>query len=474
MFLKKFNIKLFLKVVFTLFFTLIITEFSFRAYLSLKSIATYKNSDKNYNLCMVGGSTSKGIPFNEKISIPKLVSYTFKDTLDGKKINIYNISEAGMPISKAYWDTRELTLGIKKGTMLLYTGINDTYNNNEDDTNFFLLKLLHKSWVLSKIYYLYNPWQGSKDHYEFYYEEILKILNAKKWTVISSTLVGNYSDFAPNIHNVDFIESKLFNNIHQNIPVKYPIEVDSINRFNENAYLFYKTGKYYLKENNIDSANRYFMFAVDVDYSIRPSSYKNKFIKDISKQYNIVCVDANHLFYTTSGGVLPGYNLFMDAHHPTLKGYALIAELFVGALKETHQIDEKKSIKLNAIENAFNLTPEFYANAYLETAIWHILESFYTLSYHDRLQKAGEFLHKADSQIFDKARYYYWNCLLLLLEEDYEKWSYFYTKYKEEINFSYPIKHVQNFERIEEKLNQGIIKSEINKKHADDFLSKLN
>lgn len=462
------KVKTILKFILALIILALCIELIYRGALYSKSFFTYHGYEYDFNLCMVGGSTSLGVPFNKKVSIPRLVSFAFNDSINGHEIAIHNLSKAGMPISTAFWKTRDLVLGIDSGTMLLYVGINDPYLN-ENNNNSFWFKLMHKSWVVSKINYLLNPWNSSKQHYEFYYEEIIKMLQNKGWTIVNSTLVGNFSEFAPNVNDKNFYELDEFDFlIDKELNLSKPV-------FNsKNPFAYYKKGAAYLKQNNTDSINKYFQLAVDLDYSIRPSTFKNEFIMDIAKKYKIQTIDPYSLFLKKSNNILPGYNLFMDAHHPNLEGYILISQLFVEKIETIYNIKKTNYLDVEKVEKVFQLDTKFYDEANLNTAAWHISESFYSLYYEDRIEKARQYLNKIQNNNLLAKESSYWNCILLLLEEDFTMWESIYKTNMNQMDYSYPIKSVPYFDRLIKKINLGCQKGLIKENLANKFLSKLN
>lgn len=467
MFLKRSSFLL--KIILVLFLSILFLEGIYRLSLKVISYVKYNKYSQFHNICMVGGSTACGVPFQEKVSIPILVSLSFNNCINNKNINVINLAESGMPISTAYWRTRELVMGLDNGTMLLYTGINDPFLNHKDkNIGFFYLS--NKIWVLARIKYLINPWNTSKQKYEYYYEEIIKMLNKHHWTIISSTLVGNYSEFSPNISIYDIKKNRIEKFNQNNVAELGITDLKGMIK-NDSPMFAYLTGKSFILNNKIDSANTCFLNAVDMDYSIRPSSYKNDFIKTISKKHNVTYIDPFSYFLELSDSILPGYNLFMDAHHPTLFGYVEIANLFSEKIAEKNSIKNHKPLTINKVYEQLKIDEQFYNNVYLESAKWHILESFYSQYYFDRLNKSSYYFSKI---IVKSKDYYYWQSIYYILSQKFEFFEILYKNQHANMNFNYPISKVSNFTRIEENLNKGVSEKLLSEKIAKEYLKKLN
>ena len=86
-------LRLLLKILLATLFFLLLLELSYRAaeHIMVK-LNTKDSQNSQYPICMIGGSTSVGEPFQDKISIPKLVSYALNGKIKEREISIHNLA----------------------------------------------------------------------------------------------------------------------------------------------------------------------------------------------------------------------------------------------------------------------------------------------------------------------------------------------------------------------------------------------
>ena len=292
------------------------------------------SSNNNFYVYVIGGSTSVGDPYHGRVSFPKIISYMFEGKINGKDIKIINLAELGAALEPQYWKLyQELFIRPQsEGVLLVYSGINEEITDVARDPSFKYWKGVQKSILLSKALLLIRNSENSFiiDSIPFYHNSILKyeyklektVKLAKKYglRIILSTLAGNIADFPPNkvdIYRQEALES--FNSAEK---------FENKGEFNKAIYGYkkiakeynivsYHLGKCYEGIKLYEKAREYYHRAIDSGAWMRPTTGQNRIIKKIAKRYNINLADTAECFQEESPNGLLGYDLFVDAHHPT-------------------------------------------------------------------------------------------------------------------------------------------------------------
>ncbi len=154
------------------------------------------DDDRYTCIYVLGESTSEGVQYQDKISPAILVSFAFNDTIDGRPTRIINLAYSGTNASYAYYQYYFSLLfkPHRNALVLIYSGINEGIENNEDP-GFENWQTLQHSIVLSKMAFMWN-WTGNSPA-----EIWIQIRKSCSWQndtehkIILSQLVGNCRDF---------------------------------------------------------------------------------------------------------------------------------------------------------------------------------------------------------------------------------------------------------------------------------------
>ncbi|MFA7074522.1 MAG: hypothetical protein WC234_04975 [Endomicrobiaceae bacterium] len=190
-------------------------------------------------------------------------------------------------------------------------------------------------------------------NFQYVYESIIRLSKKFGDDIYISTIAGNYSGFMPdNVHlfnrNKGLIS--ILNKIDKLFFDKKYYEALNLCKKNVyisgNQYIFYRIGKIYEKLGNVEKANKFYIKAIDVQYSdqlrYRPTTYQNRIIKFLAVKYNVGCLYLFSKIYN-SGEVI-GYNFFIDKIHPTLRLNWIIAKGFMNLLAKKYEIKETDNI----------------------------------------------------------------------------------------------------------------------------------
>lgn len=384
-------------------------------------------NNKNYYIYMLGGSTAAGEPYGPTITAAKIVKYMFDGTINGKEIKIIQIAKPGQPVEYNYWRLyKELFFRPKKnGAILLYSGINDVVGR-PDANNIPKSWIVPKSLILLRLRFLFEHQiekpinvlnflnSDTIEYYRFFFRRIIKLGLSYDLHTVVSTLVANFSDFDPEtplldwypewiaiINRAKMLEgSKMYNEaleLYQEIENKYDDDNDS--------YIKYKIGKCYENLKEFTKAKEYYWMAVEKRDPRRPNFWQNKLIEDLSKEYNIGFADTYRYYEQATPNGLIGYNLIMDAHHPNLKGYILMAQAFADELERItgETIKRGNPTETDIIRYfKFNSGNEF--DVYFSRFLWLCGHSEFAAEPEERIKKAEEYMEKAKDLFPDDPR----------------------------------------------------------------------
>ena len=437
-------------------------EFSLRAGAFIwKNIYRFNHrNDKDFYIYVIGESTSWGVPFGNKISFPKIVSYMFDNKIHNKYIKIINLAIGGRNIEYEYWKLfNELLIRPNSdGILLIYAGINDAVGiNSKPDPTFGRWRFMQTSIILSKLQYLLEGMicdneggtsnnflfnffglKNSLGKYEYRLRKIITLTKSYNLKVVISTLVGNIAQFNPQDNSVCTSEGalKLFNLARSfedqgEFKTAMGIYENIVEKFNTRPLqIYHHLGKCYEGLQIYDKAREYYWKAIDAGDPARPNHWRNKAIIDLAKEYNIGLVDALKIFEDNSPYGLIGYNLFVDAHHPNLEGYILLGSGFTKEMEKLlGEKAERQIVTGEEILNHFDFKAADFFEVYMWGVWWLCLESVPVCDREERLKIAEYYLKKAE-EIKITPEIYFWYFILASLRNDKEKTLYWLEKGK--------------------------------------------
>lgn len=103
----------------------------------------------------------------------------------------------------------------------------------------------------------------------------------------------------------------------------------------KHAELFFSTGKAYERMGRFDEAKENFIQAKDADIApLRILEPMHHVLIDLSREHDIIFVDARELFEEKSPGGIPGDEMLLDHVHPDIEGHQIIADAIFEKLIE--------------------------------------------------------------------------------------------------------------------------------------------
>ncbi|MBI5208430.1 MAG: hypothetical protein HY927_00490 [Elusimicrobia bacterium] len=311
-----------------------------------------------FELYAIGESTMAGEPYAPRLSVPAVVADRLGGEAAGRRIVVRNLARAGESI---YPQATRLELALRgrdprrPGALLIYAGHNDSYFGQPPSlSRYEALKerVLCRSVLLSLL-----AFQGERlgllpkvrdiASYEHYMRRAIELGRAAGLQPVLSTVIGNVADIDPGLFldpaspptreaalaflrkGADLEAGRRYDEAirhYERLSLEFPPAA---------PYLTYRAGACHRKLGRFKEAGRLFWEAIDAvrkDGFGRATTRHNALIRRLAAEYGIPLADAVRTFEARSPHGLAGSDLFIDGHHPNLRGYGLLTDAFARAL----------------------------------------------------------------------------------------------------------------------------------------------
>ncbi|OGS13716.1 MAG: hypothetical protein A2285_01275 [Elusimicrobia bacterium RIFOXYA12_FULL_57_11] len=308
------------------------------------------------NIYVAGESTAVGVPYDSELSFSRILAWMYGGRLGPDRINIINLAQQGSGLEAQYWALlKELSLRPpRKGLLLVYAGINET--GVEEDTGAVARwRLAQGSVLLSKLLFLaegeelepvFGP-RSTPAKFEYRLRRLVSLAASHGLRTVISTLSGNFSGLPP-YRSGEVPAGPVY---------AAALRSEAAGRWKEAADLYagllvvshgqpelhYRLGVCLAKRGRAREAAAHFLRVADYGQQKRPTSIQNDTIRRVAASQGARLVETAELFERASPGGLVGYNLFLDAHHPNLAGYLLLAGSFSAGVSELTGIKPRRS-----------------------------------------------------------------------------------------------------------------------------------
>jgi tetratricopeptide (TPR) repeat protein len=334
-----------------------LSEAGFRGFLYLR--ARLGGDSKVFALYALGGSTTHGAPFG-RVSFPSLVRALLSDQVQGRPIDVRNLSAPGESIGFQWWRLRRAAAYRRgPGAVLIYAGVEARLLPRERTDRAARLwrwlerRVIVRSFVLTELYYQaleawrHKPSGGvvpyTMSSYDFYLRQTAQFARANGLIPVFSTVFSNMADMEPNFEGEEQTDPE-----DPLVAAGRRLEKagrlkEAIAYYTANAapweplspYLYYRTAKCWQALARYDEARESYWKAVETDTQMRfprPIRAQNILLRRIAAETGALLTDSFGAFQSHSPHGLIGRDLIIDFHHPTLRGYHLLARGFAEAL----------------------------------------------------------------------------------------------------------------------------------------------
>jgi hypothetical protein len=291
----------------------------------------------SFPVYVVGESTAFGEPFAPRITFPRIMSLMLGGRLRGKPIEIVPLAQPGSNTEAQYWRLwRELALRPRpQGILLVYAGVNEAYA--ETSPSRWAL-WADQSLILSRLGALLRGRRGPRLglDYEHRLDRLIALARSYGYPVVVSTLVGNVRDFQPDV------SAALRQDPARWADYERARRLEGLGRWQAAAGLYaalaagadagpgvlHRQARCLLALGRAAQAKALFWQAIDQGRTERPTTAQDEAVRRAVLRGGAALSDTRAIFEAASPQGLPGGELFMDAHHPSLRGYILLAQGF--------------------------------------------------------------------------------------------------------------------------------------------------
>jgi hypothetical protein len=345
---------------------IVAAELCYRAFVwSTRADAAH---DDAFVLYAAGESTLVGEPFEERLSLPGLVSEMLAGHIRNRRIEIVSVAERG---AGAYAQSLRLAGAVAyrnrtvPGAVLIYTGHNEPYLGAGTSGPTPLVerilelrfgaagKMAERSWLLrDTLLYVRSlrvlrPRAGMHP-YERSLRRLIQTARDSGLIPVLFTLPSNISGVEPNAYaqDTDGIAAILAQGASRERAGDVEAALDFYRAHYRAAVsdrpafaplLLYRIAHCQAALGRHDEARRDFWAVVDQDPRLnfgRTTAAQNALIRRLAAEYSVPLVDGVAAFERDAAHGIPGNDLFADGHHPNLRGYWLLASACAQRLAE--------------------------------------------------------------------------------------------------------------------------------------------
>jgi len=416
-----------------------------------------------YRIFTFGGSTTMGTAYEGKVSFTKFLEWKLTNMLPSIPIETINLGYAG-EYSKHVLGKVRAALKYDPDLFIVYSGHNEfiRFDSGTHSDSLWIEEILSKSYIYTKVFKRFlkrfgettpssqgetrqledqrickpEQFMSVRQEYAENINEIVTIAKNAGVDVILSNLVGNYRSWEPNrsVHRSDLSQEALGQWRHHFSrgmeyarKSEFPFAIAEFERAKEIdgtfAELNYQLAKCYEGVQRYEDAKREYINAADNDGDplIARSSF-HKILEETCHKHEIPCVDVITEFENISENSLIGYNIMIDAHHPSMAGDLVIANAMANIMAG-HGLPVFSQSWLFENDkpdiwyfNEASLTPEDELLHHHNLGLWFAKLSTTRYDPQDRLQRSKHHFQKAHR--IDKNAYktYIGFAILSLLE----------------------------------------------------------
>ncbi|HOK51512.1 MAG TPA: GDSL-type esterase/lipase family protein [Bacteroidales bacterium] len=299
-----------------------------------------------YRIFVMGSSTTRGFPYDMNVSFSRVLYYRLKDLFPNRQIEVVNVAMAAIN-SYALADYIDEILRQQPDAILIYAGHNEYYgamgiSSFEWGGNIRWIKKTHLALVHLRTYQLLQ-------------QAILGIMLGKQKPTTATLMqrmahqksipYGSqqyYSGIKQFRQNIDEVLAKAKK---QNVPViisELVSNVRSLPPFQSEAYQNYPLASAVYREAQLaeqngdyNKAKQLYYQAKDLDViRFRAPEDINTAIHELAQKWKVPVVPMISIFESYCKHGIIGDELILEHLHPNERGYFLIADAFLHAMKE--------------------------------------------------------------------------------------------------------------------------------------------
>lgn len=341
-------------------------------------LAEQKPADTR-RIFILGGSTVAGFPYYNNGSFPRYLDLWLKELYPQANLEVINLGMTAVNSFTVREFAREC-LSMEPDLLMIYSGHNEFYGALGSGSKIrypvfrsrgfilFMQKLRH--WKMYQLVLDLTRRIGKSPPVTATNQTLMAHLAAEQQIELNSQIyqqtVKNFTDNITDIlkwygeAGIPVLLGNLVSNLRDQTPfVSLPVVENSKHHYDRavwnfgqgaydtallglkslldenpaNAHLHFNLGQCYYNLSNYDSARYYYELARDFDMlRFRASGELNNVIDSLASDNNVcIAVRVDSIYNANSEGGIPGNDLFLEHLHPNIKGYQLMAQVYVGA-----------------------------------------------------------------------------------------------------------------------------------------------
>ena len=305
-----------------------------------------------YRIFVLGSSTTRGFPYDMNVSFSRILYYRLKELFPNRPVEVVNVAMAAIN-SYALADYIDEILRQQPDAILIYAGHNEYYGamgvaSAEWGGNVRWVKKLHLTLIHLRTYQLMQ-------------KVVLGIMSGKQKPTTATlmqrmakqkTIAYGSPEYQQGIEqfrqNMDEVLSKAKKHKVPVIISELVSNVRSLAPFQSMAYLNYPLADAIFKEarateekGDYANARQLYYQAKNLDViRFRAPEDINKVIHDLGRKWNVPVIPMISVFEKYSLHGIIGAELILEHLHPNDRGYFLIADAFLHAMKDQHLVSD--------------------------------------------------------------------------------------------------------------------------------------
>jgi tetratricopeptide (TPR) repeat protein len=368
----------------------LLTELGWR--LALGAMNRAARDTDAFEIVAIGGSTTAGQPY-PSLSFPDLVGHLLGDEVGGRPVAVHNLARRGESLYPQAVALQRFVTGRdadQPGVLLVYAGHNERIRPQAPDRDQGYVErgwpdalrdalapqaLLHR---LRRWGHLRRP--ESLRFYEDELRRVIRMARAAGLTPVVATVASNMGGVEPNAPLDEPFPSKI-RTIGERLEAArdwegarahYAAALEARPAFA--ALLEYRRARALLALGRDEEARHARRRAVDLDPQTsfgRGSSALNERVRRVARDEGVALVDVEVVFEAASARGVIDAGLFIDGHHPNLRGMRVMAAAFADEV--ARRSEARVARRLDSDEAALaiaGLGVEELAVARLSAASW--------------------------------------------------------------------------------------------------------
>jgi hypothetical protein len=353
------------------------------------------SAEAPFELYGLGESTMVGMPFAPKLSLPVLLDYMFDGRIDGRRIDVRNLAESGVPLypqAAAFERALAARNPAAPGAVVIFSGHNEGWlaAASDADEPYRPHPIAEHSAVVGDLLLALrrNAYLG-REHslraWEYYLRRVIESARAQGLLPILATMASNIARIEPNADAADreslaAVERGLGLERQGALAAACEVYRAAIGPDpTRNALLSYRAGRCEERLGNLAAAREHYWDAVDRDSRLafgRATRAQNALLRRLAHEYDLPLVDAVEIFAARSPGGLIGDGLIIDGQHPTLAGYRLLAGAIGEILSQRFATPLRHPLSEDAeVTAALEFGPSDLTQALMQAGSWLIATS---------------------------------------------------------------------------------------------------